>query len=238
MPKNELQHIALVGRDDAIAQRSKAPYFSLEKFAVATNGFFKNKEELEQAWNHYQITINSKSSEPAILYKIAEYKSASFDYHYESDLKMNGRILVGAHSRHTWQVNLSWMLAQIHQRRPFLLFSDLTPINVRHRGTFYSALAFFSPSLVQYFFEFLLKILNKKDLVPPYSVLAQQVAVAYKVGYEVRIDRESNVTLVPPSISASQKVTLQDLQVTEADIHAAVSFVYEKQVLVRNRARL
>lgn len=181
-----------------LKQHQEAPYHNKVEFIIAIDGMFTSEKYLKSAWKVYNTTMLSSSIKPAILYKLLDGKSfqrnGTFTKFADNEsLENTGRRYFP--SPHVWDVNQVWMLAQFHQGRSFVLYSELSP---------------------QY-----IKATSKPH---NYSALAKEVATAIKAGYTISITQEG-LARFKPSNDQVKKLRIVDVTVDHHEIGKSIMMV-------------
>lgn len=188
----------------------KGPHLTKTEFTIATSGFFKDKGNHHSAWVVYYMTIRSTSLGPTILYKLKDLLILTLNNSLQrfggSDyLDFNGQKYNA--DKHAWNINLSWVLAQIHAKRPFVILSDI----YQNSNIFHSSGKF--------------------------SAFAKEIGAAYKAGYRIdsiekvfTLDGGDHFEITLTSAQNNlHHLTMNDINPTDREIHIAINEMQKEQ---------
>lgn len=183
------------------------PYKNKKRFIMANTGIYFSKTAFDAAWYVYVNTKNSNSFKSAMLYKLQAFIYISDFvlniFNQNESLTETQRKYDPPDDDHSWVVNQTWVLAQIHKGRGFSLLSDITE-------------------------DFVMR----KDYPQQYSALVKELAAMFKADYIVSDVVYTNCQHSKyrmqfiPSKSYKEMVSLsvEDLNVTDNDCKEAVNF--------------
>lgn len=169
-------------------------------------------------WHQHQFLLGTSSKTPAFFYRLRrrdEYQAYTCvydsDHHYfglsskeeKNEAKSLGRIYDPG-NRHTWQLNLAWVLGLLHSGREIIINSKVELKNFYRND----------------------KIPKDKNDTPRYSAFAKEMGAALKAGYKLSINDEGYICLTPPN-SNLEHLRIEDIDPTTAELDEMI-----KKVLV------
>jgi len=177
----------------------------------------KNFPRVELAKRVYDF--GSASNETIFFYKLRrreEFRSTSNDDRYYFFPEGSGDVvkaketgviynpLVKGRNRHTWEINLSWILGIVHKKRSIVLKSKFIKRNIWRND--------YNPKCV-------------KDVEQAeFSAFIREIAAAEKAGYTTTINKYGSLILTPPEQS-THRLTLSDIYPHSDDILKTVNTV-------------
>lgn len=173
--------------------------------------FNANMDIFSSSWKTYLDTINSTSHKSAILYKLTDIESfetcgAFAKFSDGEDITLEGRrYSFDENAGHTWINNQLWLLAQFHQNRSFMIYSELSDAHIMCR-----------------------------KYPGAYSALAREIGTAVKAGYQVNLKTYCNgsysnfdnpIELIPNDEDNLKQLALNEIDVTDEDINYGINLV-------------
>lgn len=188
------------GCQNLLKENQEAPYKNKVEFAIAVSGLFYKKAYFTIAWTNYHFTTTSTSMKPSMLYKIADMQQYRLDGTYQQflageDAEKTGRVYCPG-SLHAMDVNTTWLLANLHHHRSFVIYSELSPAYVK-----------------------------RKDFPSVYSAFAKEVGTAIKAGYTISFTEEGRVQLNPSQHKSTEQLGIKDIIASDTEIQAAIDQV-------------
>lgn len=190
----------------------KGPYFSKTNFTLATTGLFKNKDNFNHAWAIYFTTTHAHDHRSAILYKLKDL----LNFNLNGTLtRLGGLAYLDATGhryrpdKHTWEVNLSWILAQIHAHRTFVILSEIAQYN---------------------------NIYHEHLSPPLFSAFAKEIAAVYKAGYRVSLiekvftsDGGDHIEItLKPTQNEFKQFSITDITPSDQEILTAINDICDE----------
>jgi len=223
LQKSDLLLYRLLSKEcNQATKKIKGPYRTRIEFSLATGGLFCetkerkifNATECTDAWATYSKVINyeektlSAPLKPAMLYKLRELTSINASGRITREMlaefaapepcpKISGQ-QYEIITKHSWTINLIWVLAQIHIGRPFMLFSDLTQAH----------------------------IMRSAPRENEFSAYAREIAALYKTkSYQfTTIDHHGHLLLRPTiDKTAAQALGYEDIYPEDKDIPSVIN---------------
>lgn len=155
---------------------------------------------LTDSWKLYLQTLSSASHQPAMLYKL-KHRHYILGSNTHEKFRLGENIIETARLyaplKHTWVVNQTWVLAQIHKARRFVLFSPVTANTVLRQP-------------------------HHQRGSRQFSAFALEIAAIIKSGYEISRNQYHRIELSPKADVNLLAVTYDDLTVTDYEVMHAI----------------
>jgi hypothetical protein len=199
--KEDMLNFRLTSRKcrDITKLGQKGVYQNKASFVMATTGQFDTEESnIEDSWELYQSIFTADKTHLAYIYKLRPQTGPNTSA-LETSYELKNAGCVYDPKIHFWEMNLVWLLGNIHSGRSFVICSDVsaehmlrTDINITN--------------------------LRKKNATRTYSAFAKEMAAILKSGYVPQRLANGECHLVPPQDIDLSALLLEEIKCTNEEV--------------------